>query len=185
MNLLGECSELISFWATLAQLWPSSGKRICRKCAKMVVSDHYLKTCYTIQFKLVVYTYWLSARKWFAFERRWPNFGHLVPKKQMKMVQNGDFRPLSEKVFTQSNSNLMCTLIGWVFKINSLLGRVGQILVLQCPQNDCKWRFSVIIWKRFHTIQFKLRMCTYLVSFQNWFAFGTGLLNFGPLVATK
>ena len=29
-----------------------------------------------------------------------------------------------KKVFTQSNSNLVCTLIGWVFKIDSLLGHV-------------------------------------------------------------
>ena len=30
------------------------------------------------------------------------------------MGQNGGFWPLSEKVFWQSNSNLMCTLIGWL-----------------------------------------------------------------------
>ena len=39
VHLLGECSELIRFWATLAKFWPSSG----HKMTEMVVSDHYLK----------------------------------------------------------------------------------------------------------------------------------------------
>ena len=39
LHLLGGCSELICFLATLAKFWPSSDT----KCLKMVVSDHYLK----------------------------------------------------------------------------------------------------------------------------------------------
>ena len=35
--------ELIRFWVTLAQFWPSSGKKIDWKWVQMVVSDHYLK----------------------------------------------------------------------------------------------------------------------------------------------
>ena len=99
------------------------------------------------------------------------------------MGQNGGFRPLSEKVFAQSNSNLVCTLIGWLFRISFLFGHVGQILGLWWPQNDWKWGFPTIIWKSIHTIQFKLS--EYWVTVQNWFAFWPCWQNFGPLVATK
>ena len=73
VHLLGESSELICFFATLAKFWPSSGH---------------------------------------------------------KMTENGSFWPLSEKVFTQSNSNLVCTLIGWVFRNDLLWGNVGHIFAL-------------------------------------------------------
>ena len=43
-------------------------------------------------------------------------------QKTLKMGQNAGFWPLSEKVFTQSNSNLWCTISGWVFRTDSLLG---------------------------------------------------------------
>ena len=49
----------------------------------------------------------------------WPSSGH-------KMPENGGFRPLSGKVFTQSISNLLCTLMWWVFRIDLLLGHIGQ-----------------------------------------------------------
>ena len=84
--------------------------------------------------------------------------------KKSKMGRNGGFRPLSEKVFTQSNWNLVCTLFGWVFRIDSLLGHVGQILALWWSQKDWKWWFPPIIWKSIHTILFKLGVCTYLGS---------------------
>ena len=52
------------------------------------------------------------------------------PSSGQKVTENGDCRPLSEKVFMQSNSNLMRTLIWQLFRINSLLGHTGQILAL-------------------------------------------------------
>ena len=103
VHLLGECSELIRFWATLAKFCPSSGH---------------------------------------------------------KMTEYGGFRPLFEKVFTEYNSNLVCTLIGWVFRIDSLLGHVSQILALWWPQNDWIWWFPTVIWKSIHRIQFKLVVYT-------------------------
>ena len=51
----------------------------------------------------------------------WPYSGH-------KITENGDFLSLSEKVFMQSNSNLVCTLIRSVIRIDLPLGDVGQIL---------------------------------------------------------
>ena len=51
-----------------------------------------------------------------------------VGPKWLTMGQNGGFRPLSEKVFTQFNSNLMGTLIEWVSRKDLLFGHVGQIL---------------------------------------------------------
>ena len=42
MHLLGECSELIRFWVTMAQFWPSSSKK-WRKMGYSVGFRHYLK----------------------------------------------------------------------------------------------------------------------------------------------
>ena len=44
------------------------------------------KKIHTIQFKVVVFTCWVSVQNWFAFRPRWPNFGPLVAKKWLKMV---------------------------------------------------------------------------------------------------
>ena len=65
------------------------------------------------------------------------------------MTENGDFWPLSVKVFTQSNSNVVCTRIGWVFRIESLLGHTGQISSFYWPQNDINWWFLTVIWKKY------------------------------------
>ena len=139
----------------------------------------------TIQFKNSVYTSWVSVQNWFAFGPCWTNFGPQVAKKWLIMGQNVGFRPLSQKVFTQSNSNLWCTFVRWVFRIGLLLGHVGQILALWWPQNDWKWWFPTIIWRSIHAIQFQLCVYTYCVSVQNWFAFGPCWTHFGPLVDTK
>ena len=45
--------------------------------------------------------------------------------------------------------------------------------------------FLTIIWKSNHSINFKYGVCIYLVSVQNWFAFGPCWPNFVPLVAKK
>ena len=42
----------------------------------------------------------------------------------------GCFRPLPGRVFAQSNLNLLCTLIGWVFRNDLPFVHVGQILIL-------------------------------------------------------
>ena len=48
------------------------------------------------------------------------------PSSGLKMTENGGFQPLSDKVFMQSNSNMVCTLIWWVFRIDSLWDHIGQ-----------------------------------------------------------
>ena len=90
------------------------------------------KSNHSINFKFCVYICWVSVQNLFAFGRCWPNFGTPMAKKLLKMRQNAGFRPLSEKVFSQSNSNssLWCTLVGWVFRSDLLLGHVRQILDL-------------------------------------------------------
>ena len=104
----------------------------------------------------------------------WPSGGHL-------MTESGGFRPLSEKVFTQSK----CVLIGWMFRIDSHLGHVGPILVLKLPQTYWKRWFPTIIWRSTHAIQFKLNVYICWVSVQIWFAFRPCCPNSGPLVAHK
>ena len=65
-------------------------------------------------------------RFWGLLAQFWPSSG----QKGLKVGQTGAFRPLSGKVSTQSNSNIVCTLIGWVFRIGLLFGDVGQTLTL-------------------------------------------------------
>ena len=98
----------------------------------------------------------------------WPSSG----QKTLKIGQNGGFRPLSEKVFMQSNSNLVCALVVWVFQIDSLLGHVGQIFGPLVAPNYGKWWFPTINWKSVHSIQLKVAVYTYWVSVQIWFAYG-------------
>ena len=97
VHLLGQCSELIRFWDTLAKLWPSSGR---------------------------------------------------------KTTENDGFRPSSENVFTQSNSNLVCILIVKMLRKDSFFGHVGQILALFLPQDDCKWWFpwTFRFWRTYNIV---------------------------------
>ena len=122
IHLLGECSEFISFcrcWPTFCHL---SGKKLTENEAKWWFPSIIWKSILTIQFqfKLVVYTCWVSVQYWFAFGTRCPNFGPLLVKKIFELCRNGGFRPLSEKVFMQFNSNLLCTLTIWVFRTDLL-----------------------------------------------------------------
>ena len=61
------------------------------------------------------------------------------------MTEIGGFWLLPEKVFKQFNSNLVCTLIGWVLRNNLLLVHVGQILgplVVIMTENGTFWPIS-------------------------------------------
>ena len=150
----------------LAQFWPSSVKKTTENGSKWWFPTIIWKSIHTIQLKLVVYTCCVSVQKWFAFGWPWSNFGPLVATKLLKVSQNGGFQPLSEKVFMQSNSNLVCTLIGWVFIIHSLWATFAKFLALWWPQNDWKWWFPTITWKNhesINTIQFKLGECSELI----------------------
>ena len=117
-----------------------------------------------------------------AFLPRWPNYVFLVATKWLKIVR---FWPLSEKVFMQPNSNLVCTLIVWLFRIDFLFGHVGEILFLELPWSDWKWWCPTIIWKSMHTIQFRLGVYTFWVIVKKWFAFFTTLAKFWPSSGRK
>ena len=121
-------SELICFWAMLDQFWPSSGQKIMTENgSKLLVSNHYQKTyshnpIQTCDVHLLG-EFSEFIHFWATLAKFWPSNGH-------RMTENGGFWPLSEKVLTQFNSNLVCTLIEWVFRTDSLLGHVGPILAL-------------------------------------------------------
>ena len=99
-----------------------------RACVRLSVRPGFptriWKSNHSIYFKFGVCIFGAGVQNWLAFGPRWPNFDPLVAK---KMTEN---RSLAQKIFTQSNSDLWCTLVGWVFRIDSLLGHVGQILAL-------------------------------------------------------
>ena len=78
------------------------------------------KSIHTIQFKLGVYTYWVSVHNCFTFGSHWPNFGPLVAKKLMKLGENGCFWPPPAKLSTQPNWFLVCTFMWWVFRNYSI-----------------------------------------------------------------
>ena len=109
-----------AFWAMLARFWLSRGQKLTENGSKYwfptIVKK---KNIHTIQFKLVVYIFWVSVQNliclWATLAKFWPPSGH-------KMTENGAFLPSSEKVFIQCNSNLVCTLIKWVARIDSILG---------------------------------------------------------------
>ena len=157
-------------WFAFRPRWPNFGPLVAKnnwKWVKMLVSDRYPKSIDAIQFKLGLYTYWVSVHNWFTFGPCWPNLGPLVTTKLLKMVLSDHYlKKYSYNLWP--NSNLVSTLIGWVYRINEL-----------------NWWFLTVIWKSIHTIQSKLGVNTCWVSVYNWFAFGPCWLNFCPLVAKK
>ena len=125
---LCECSELIRFWPMLAEFWPSRGQ----KWLKMGQNVGF-RPLSEIVFTKSNSSLWCKLVGW-VFRINSP-LGHvrqiLALYSDQKITENGGFRPLSEqKRFTQSNSNLVCTLTRWVFRNDSLLGHVGHILAL-------------------------------------------------------
>ena len=159
------------------------------------------KSIHAIQFKLVVYTYWVSVQNWFVFWPRRQNFGSLVaikclkivvsnhylkkysrnpiqtwcvyllgecselicclatlvkfwPSSGHKMTENGCFRPLFEKAFKQSNSNLVCTLIRRVFRIDVFLATLARFWPSsghKSTENDGFWPLSGKVFTQFNS----------------------------------
>ena len=172
------CWVSVQNWCAFEQHSPNFGPLVAKKPLKMGQNGGFrplsgkVFTQSKIQFKLVVYTCWVNVQKQFIFGWHWSNCGPLVGKKLLKVGQNC--------CFTQSNSNLVCTFIGWVFRNDSLLGHVGQILALWWPEHDRKWWCPTIIWKSIYKIQFKLGVYAY------W-AFRIDLLlgHFGQILALE
>ena len=130
VHLLGECSEMIHFWAMFVQFWASSGQKMNLKWVKMVVSNHYLKIyshnetqtwCVHLLGECSQLICFLATLTKFR-----PSSGH-------KMTENGGFRPLSDKVFTQSNSNLL-HLLGECTELICFLAMLAKF----CPSSGHK-----------------------------------------------
>ena len=66
----------------------------------------------SIYLKPSMCSHWLSVQNW--------------PSSGPRIIENGGFRPLSEKLCTQSNWNLVCSLIWWVSKNDSNLVTLAQ-----------------------------------------------------------
>ena len=140
-------------WIGFRPWWPNFGPLVTKKWLKIMVSHHYLKK-YPGN---LIQTWCLhlsgDCSELICFLTKfWPSSGQ-------KMTQNGGFRllpekvftqslsnlvstlngralkkfgfqPLSEKVLRQSDSNLVSTFISWLFRIDSLFGHVRQFLAL-------------------------------------------------------
>ena len=123
LHLLGACSEWIRFSATLVPFRPSSGQKATENVSNCLFPTIIRKvfTQSNSNFLVCTLSGWVFRTDlfWVTLANFWPSSGH-------KMTENGGFRPISEKVFMQSN----CTLIVWVFGIDLLLVLVGQILGL-------------------------------------------------------
>ena len=122
--LLGECPELIQFWAMLDRFQLSGGQKMTENVGLRWFPTISWKTNHSIHFSLCVYTCWLSIQNWFAIGPCWPNFGLLVAKKLLKMVVS--YRYLENQSW--SISNLVYTLVGLVLRIDS----------------QCRWRTFMV-----------------------------------------
>ena len=147
VHLLGECSEMICILATLANFWPSSGHKITESGGFWPLTEKvFMNSNSNLVCTLIGWCVHLldecseSICFWTTLAKFCPSSGH-------KMTENGSVQPLSGKVSAQSNYNLVCTLLWWMLRIDSLLGQVGQTLALWWPQNDWKLWFLISIWK--------------------------------------
>ena len=104
IHLIGECSELIRFLATLATFWHSSREKNDWKWWFLTIIS---KSIPAISFKLISWVFRIDSLLGHVGQI----YGPLVAKKLLKMGKKISFRPLSPKIFTQSNSNLCCTLV--------------------------------------------------------------------------
>ena len=110
--------------------------------------------CHAIQFKLGVYTYWVSVQNWFAFGPWWPNVGPLVATKWLKMVVSDHYL----KKYSHNPSGECSELIRfWV-----TLAKFWPFS--EWPQNYSNSWLEIVIWKTIYAIQFKLGVYTCCVN---------------------
>ena len=134
-------------WFTFGPCWPNSGPLVATKWMKMVFSNHYLKkysrnptqtwcvhSLAPKWLKLVVSDCYLekyshnTIQTWCVYLldecsqliRFWAMLAKFCPFSGQKINAIG----------WKWSFPLVCTLIGWVFRIDSLLGHVGHILAL-------------------------------------------------------
>ena len=146
------------------------------------------KSYHAINFKFGVCIWYVSVQNWFAFGRRWPNFGPLVAKNYFKWVK----LVVSDHYMKNYLHNPIQTCCPHLLGECSEMIRIWVRLVQFCPSSGKKWikvgqngGFRPLSYKSIRTIQFKLGEYTYWVNIQVWLGFGPRWSNFGPLVATE
>ena len=150
VHLLGDCSDLISFWDTLAKFWPSIGQKIIQIWSKWWFPTIIWK-CNSIQTWCVHFLGDCSGL--ICFRATLTTF---LPSSGQKITKNGGFRPLHYKVFMQCNSNLVSALLGLIFRNDSLLATLAKFCPFSCHKMTEKMWFPTIIWKSVHAIHIKL-----------------------------
>ena len=149
VHLLGECSEMICFLATLAKFCPSSG----HKWLKMVVSDHYLEK-YSRNPIFVCTLIGCVFRNDLLLALLWPQndwkyyggFHHYLKKYSCNPIQTWCVHLLV------SVQNWFAFCLRWP--------NFGPLVATKY----WKWLFPTFIWKSILAIQFKLGVYTYWVN---------------------
>ena len=90
----------------------------------MVVFDHYLKK-YSHNLIQTWCVHLLG--EWSELIRFWATLAKFWLSGGRTRTENGGFRPLSEKVFTQSYSNLVCALIWGVLRIDCFRAMLAKL----------------------------------------------------------
>ena len=84
------CFVIVQLSLTFGQRWSNFDPLVAKKLLKSGSTWWFptviWKCIHTIQFKLGVYTNWVSVQNWFALWPRWPNFGPVMPTKWLKIV---------------------------------------------------------------------------------------------------
>ena len=132
---------------TFGPRWLNFGPLMATEWLKMEVSD-------AIQFKFGVYTYWVSVQNWFTFGPRWPNFGPHGAWKWVKMLPSDHYQ---KKCSCNPIQTFCVHLLGECLELIRFWATLAQFRPSCDHKMTLNWWFLTVIWKKFHTIQFKRR----------------------------
>ena len=142
---------------SLLGMLPDFGPLVAKEKLKMAEDWKTGKLFTRPNWKLCVLIWWF-----FRNDSLWGHAGPTSALQLPKMTENGGFRPALGKLFTKSNWNLVCTLIGWVVRNHLILGHVSQFGPI-VTRKQLKTVVSHHYLKTNHSIHFSLGVYSYLV----------------------
>ena len=126
-------------WFVFGPRWRNFGLLVATNGLKMVASDHYLKQKYSCNPIQTWCAHLCGERSELnlllaTLTKFWRSSGH-------KMTETGGFRPLSEKVLTKSNSNLVWKLIFWIEMSHTIVIKEERGQFIQ--HSHCHWQWVI------------------------------------------